>query len=159
MPRIYLVGPSQREYARQALAQAPDNAVVSITKPTRTLPQNAKMWAMLHDVVNARPEGRQWTADTWKAAFMHSLGHQCAFAEGLDGSGPFPVGFRSSHLTVQQMGDLIEVIYEYGSRHNIEWSETERSGFITSDRQGPGRAACHHSPEPPRRARNPEDTP
>lgn len=130
MPKIYLVGPSQRDYAAEALRAAPDNCVVSITKPTRTPPQNAKMWAMLRDVVNATPEGRNWTTDTWKAAFMQSLGHQVQFAEGLDGAGPFPVGFRSSHLNVAQMRDLIEVIYEYGSRHGVQWKEAKRSGFM-----------------------------
>lgn len=130
MPMIYLVGPSQREYAAKSLREAPDNAVVSIAKPTRTPPQNKKMWAMLQDVCAAKPEGRNWTRETWKAAFMQSLGHQCQFAEGLDGSGPFPVGFRSSHLTVAQMRDLIEVIYEYGSRHGVKWKEAKRSGFM-----------------------------
>jgi len=130
MPKIFLVGKSQRDYASRALAAAPDNAVASITVPKRTVPRNDKMWAMLTDVMKAKPEGRMWTKETWKAAFMQSLGHQCQFAEGLDGSGPFPVGFRSSNLTVGQMRDLIEVIYEYGSRHNVEWKETKRSGFM-----------------------------
>lgn len=130
MPKIWLIGKTQREYALSALQQAPDNAVVSITKPTRTIPQNQKMWAMLRDVSEAKPEGRNWTPDTWKSAFMQSLGHQCQFAEGLDGSGPFPVGFRSSHLNVAQMRDLIEVMYEYGTRHGVQWKETKRSGFM-----------------------------
>lgn len=130
MPKIYLVGQRQREYAAQSLVAAPANCVVSITKPTRTPPQNAKLWAMLSDVVRSEPDGRKWTADTWKAAFMQSLGYQCQFAEGLDGSGPFPIGFRSSHLNVQQMRDLIEVIYEYGARHGVEWRESERAGFM-----------------------------
>lgn len=134
MPKIYLIGQTQREYAAQALSQAPDNAVVSITAPKRSTMQNSKMWAMLQDVMRAKPEGRSWTADTWKAAFMQSLGHQCAFAEGLDGSGPFPVGFRSSNLNVKQMIDLIEVIYEYGARHGVEWRESERSGFMEDAR-------------------------
>lgn len=129
MPKIILISDTQREYARQSIDQAPAGAVVSILKPTRSNEQNAKMWAMLEDVRRAEPEGRKWTKETWKAAFMHSLGHQIHFAEGLDNSGPFPVGFRSSHLTVQQMSDLIEVIYEYGSRHGVEWRETQRSGF------------------------------
>lgn len=130
MPKIYLTGPKPRAYAAAALAQAPDNAVVSITGPKRSVDQNAKMWAMLADVVRTEPEGRKWMQDTWKAAFMHSLGHQCQFAEGLDGSGPFPVGFRSSNLLVPQMRDLIEVIYEYGSRHGVEWREAKRSGWM-----------------------------
>lgn len=129
MPRIYLVGPSQREYAALALRNAPDRAVVSITAAKRSLPQNAKMWAMLHDVATAQPEGRQWTPDTWKAAFMHATGHQVQFAEGLDGSGPFPIGFRSSGLSVDQMADLITCIQEYGDRHGVPWKETERAGW------------------------------
>lgn len=129
MPRIYLKGPSQREYARRALDAAPQDCVVSITKPSRSIPQNAMLWACLNDVSRASPEGRQWTPDTWKAAFMQSLGHQCQFAEGLDGSGPFPIGFRSSHLSKAQMADLITVILEYGDRHGVRWKERDRSGF------------------------------
>lgn len=129
MPKIILCGPSQREYAARALTQAPDGAIVTIMEAKRSNEQNAKLWAMLADVSRAEPEGRKWVSDTWKAAFMHSLGHQVQFAEGLDGSGPFPIGFRSSQMTVAQMRDLIEVIYEYGSRHGVEWRETQRSGF------------------------------
>ena len=61
---------------------------------------------------------------------MHSLGHQVLFADGLDGSGPFPVGFRTSRLTVKQMTDLIDSIYAYGSEHGVEWRETRRGGFM-----------------------------
>jgi hypothetical protein len=121
-----LRGGSQRLLAIEWIKKAPDNAVVNIREATRNADQNARMWAMLSDVSRAKPEGRQWTTDAWKAAFMHSLGHQCAFAEGLDGSGPFPIGFRTSRLTVAQMADLITVIQEYGDRHGVAWSEPER---------------------------------
>src|SRR6056297_33036 len=93
MPKIVLHGDSQRRYAHESIDAAPQGAVVSILAPTRTNEQNAKMWAMLEDLRRAEPEGRKWTKDTWKAALMHSLGHQVQFAEGLDNSGPFPVGF------------------------------------------------------------------
>lgn len=119
---IILTGPWQRKFARQLVDAAPDGAVVNVREATRNADQNAKMWAMLSDVSRAKPEGRHWTTDTWKAAFMHSLGHQIAFAEGLDGSGPFPVGFRSSHLSKRQMADLITVIAEYGDRHGVRWT-------------------------------------
>lgn len=122
---IILRGPHQRDLARSWIDIAPQNAVVNIREEARNKDQNAKMWAMLSDISRAKPEGRQWTVDTWKAAFMHSLGHQCAFAEGLDGSGPFPVGFRSSRLTVKQMADLITVIAEYGDRHGVRWTDPE----------------------------------
>ena len=121
--KVRLTGPRQRMYAHQLIDGAPDYSTVTIVGGDRTIDQNAKMWAMLTDVAMARPEGRKWPPETWKCAFMHSLGHQVQFADGLDGSGPFPLGFKTSKLNKQQMSDLIEVIYEYGSRHNVEWSE------------------------------------
>lgn len=124
---IILRGASQRSLAKKMIEQAPLDAVVTIRPATRSLDQNARLWAMLSDVSRAKPEGRQWTPETWKAAFMHYLGHQVQFCEGLDGAGPFPLGFRSSRLTVKQMADLITCVDEYGSRHGIQWSEPERA--------------------------------
>lgn len=118
-----LRGPSQRRFAKEMIDAAPDDAVVNIRAATRSTDQNAKLWAMLSDVARAKPEGRHWTTDTWKAAFMNALGHQCQFAEGLDGSGPFPVGFRSSKMNKAQMSDMITMIYEYGDRHGVVWTE------------------------------------
>jgi hypothetical protein len=120
---VILRGDLQRSIAHDMVSKAPQDAVVTIKEATRNLDQNARMWAMLSDVSRAKPEGRMWPPETWKAAFMHSLGHQCRFAEGLDGSGPFPIGFRTSRLTVRQMADLITVIAEYGDRHGVQWSE------------------------------------
>ena len=120
---IILVGAAQRNLAKSLIDQAPRGAVVNVREATRNRDQNAKMWAMLSDVSRAKPEGRMWPPETWKSAFMHSLGHQCRFADGLDGSGPFPLGFRSSRLSVGQMADLITVIAEYGDRHAGRWTD------------------------------------
>lgn len=130
MSRFKLISPHVRSNAIAAINDAPDGWIVTISEPKRSLEANSKMWAMLADVANARPEGRQWTPETWKCAFLHSLGHQVRFAEGLDGSGPFPMGFSSSALTVKQMADLITVISEYGDRHGVEWSEVMQGGFM-----------------------------
>ena len=127
MPRIILRGGSQKAYAHRAIDEAPVNAVVSILAATRSNEQNSKLWAMLEDVRRTEPEGRKWPRETWKAAFMHALGHVIEWQPGLDDSGPFPAGFRSSHLNVEQMSNLIEFIYEYGARHDVEWRETERA--------------------------------
>lgn len=120
---VILRGDPQKALAKQMIDRAPADAVVTIREATRNLDQNARMWAMLSDVSRAKPEGRHWTPETWKSAFMHSLGHQVQFCEGLDGSGPFPLGFRSSRLTVKQMADLITVIQEYGDRHGVVWTD------------------------------------
>ena len=120
---IRLIGDAQRRLACDMIGKAPDMAIITIKPETRNADQNALMWVLLSDVSRAKPEGRKWVPETWKCAFMQSLGHQCQFAEGLDGSGPFPVGFKSSRLSVKHMADLITVIQEYGDRHSIAWSE------------------------------------
>jgi hypothetical protein len=122
-----------RDNAIEAIRAAPPGWRVLVSPPLRTVDQNSKLWAMLNDVARAKPEGRQWPPETWKAAFMHSLGHQVLFADGLDGSGPFPVGFRTSRMTVKQMIDLIDSIYAYGSEHGVEWRETRAGGFLERD--------------------------
>ena len=118
---IRLTGPSQRAYAKRLIDAAPDYAMVTIKAGDRTLEQNAKMWAMLTDISRAKPEGRNWAPETWKAAFMHALGHQVQFAEGLDGTGPFPLGFRSSKLSKPQMSLMIEYMFEYAARHGVKF--------------------------------------
>ena len=129
MTSFTLISPRVRQNALEAVRSAPDGWLVTIKEPKRSTAQNSRLWAMLADVANARPEGRQWTPETWKSAFLHSLGHQVRFAEGLDGSGPFPMGFSSSALNVKQMADLITVISEYGDRHGVEWSEVYKGGW------------------------------
>ncbi|WP_226552939.1 recombination protein NinB [Celeribacter naphthalenivorans] len=119
---IILRGRSQRQFAHTLLDKAPADAIVNIRKATRTVDQNAKMWAMLSDVSRARPEGRICTPETWKCLFMHALGHETRFELGLNGE-PFPVGFRSSSLNKEQMSDLIEFIYAWGSERGVVWTE------------------------------------
>lgn len=125
--RVILIGHSQRAYAKRLIDEAAPRSVVTFAAPRRSTEQNSRMWAMISDVRKAQPEGRQHTDEVWKCLFMHSLGYESAFAMGLNGE-PFPIGFRSSRLSVEQMSDLIEVIYEYGARHGVVWSEPERKG-------------------------------
>lgn len=129
MSRFILINDIVRGNAVGAVKNAPLKYLVTVSEPKRSTEANAKMWAMLADVARAKPEGRQWVKETWKAAFMHYLGHQVQFAEGLDNTGPFPIGFRSSSLSVKQMNDLITVIQQYGDEHGVEWRETRDGGF------------------------------
>ncbi len=125
MSRFILHSDRIRRNAMQAIADAPDGYVVTVAEAKRSGEQNNLLWALLTEIAQAKPEGRQWTPETWKSAFMHFLGHQVMFAEGLDGSGPFPLGFRSSQLTKKQMTDLIECIYAYGAEHGVAFSHEQ----------------------------------
>ena len=130
MTRFVLSSPRIRANAIAAIMAAGDGEIVTLSKATRSSRSNALMWCLLNDLARAKPEGRQWTPETWKSALMHSLGHQIMFCEGLDGAGPFPMGFRSSQLNAAQMGDLIMTIQKYGDEHGVKWTETEKGGFM-----------------------------
>jgi hypothetical protein len=120
---IRLTTPLARARALGLVDRAPDGAVVNIRPANRTTEQNAKMWAMLSDVSRAKPDGRELTPEVWKSLFLHALGHAQRFEMALDGNGVVPVGFRSSRLTKDQMSELIEMIYEFGARHDVRWSD------------------------------------
>lgn len=111
-----------RETAHRMVDAAPMAAVMNIRPATRSNEQNAMMWALLSDVSRAKPEGRELTPEVWKSLFLHALGHTQRFEQALDSNGVVPVGFRSSRLTKEQMSDLIEMIFEYGARHGVRWS-------------------------------------
>jgi hypothetical protein len=122
---IRLIGPTQREHAKAMIDAAPTGHVVTIRAPHRSLDQNAKLWAMLTDVAMAEPDGRRHSPETWKALFMHALGHQARFLQGLDGE-VFPIGFRSSKLSVREMADLISFIDAWGTQKGVKWREVRQ---------------------------------
>ena len=120
---IILRGLEQRALACGIIKAAPVDAVVTVKPAARSADQNAKLWAMLSDIARAKPEGRVMTPEMWKAAMMNALGHEILWQPGIDNGPPFPAGFRSSRLSKAQMGDLLEFITEYGTRHGVKWSD------------------------------------
>jgi len=115
---IRLAGPTQRARAHELVDAAPDRAIVNIRPETRSNEQNALLWSLLSAVSRAKPDGRTHTPDIWKCLFMQACGHAVQFEVGLDGA-PFPLGFRSSRMTKEQMTDLIEFIFQYCAEKGI----------------------------------------
>lgn len=120
---IRLIGPSQRAYAKQQIDAAPANFICKIAEETRRDQQNRKMHAMIADIRRQVPEMAAYSAEDVKARFLHALGAEMRFLPELEGAGMFPVGLRSSLLTVSQFAALIEIFYEWGARHGVQWSE------------------------------------
>ena len=128
MGRAYLIlSQSTRERAHHWVDQAPDGSRLEFRQPKRSLPQNAKMWAMLTEVACQKEHcGRRYTADEWKALFMHALGRETRFIPALDGQGFLPLGQSSSELSKVEMTELIEFIIAWGAQNGVVFSdETE----------------------------------
>lgn len=122
---IKLVGGEQRQRAQKLILRAPDGYVVTISEPTRTLDQNAMLWACLGDIARAEPDGRVMTAEQWKCAFMDAADFKPEFVPALEGNGFICLGYKSSRLTKAQFSDLIECILEFGARKGVRWTLPE----------------------------------
>lgn len=127
-------------------AVAGDELVIKVDELTRTLPQNDKMWAMLTDIANqvgwhrARwrgdrcledghyvnleqdPRATQLTTEEFKDVLTAALVRPRMFGS-IDGGGIVAVGLRTSKMKKAKMRELIELIYAFGSQHEVEWTE------------------------------------
>lgn len=96
--------------------------VITISERTRSLEQNALMWACLHDV-SAQVEwyGRKLTTEEWKCVFSAVLNRQ-ETVPGIDG-GFVVLGKSTSKMRVGEMRDLITLIHSFGIEHNVRFSD------------------------------------
>ena len=125
MPQtIILTGERQRAYAKQCIDAAPVGYAIRIAERTRTDDQNAKLHAMLADIRNQVPAMAAFSIEQMKLRFMDAFGSEVVYLPKLEGSGMFPVGQRTSKLSVKQFAGLVELVYKYGAEHSIVWSET-----------------------------------
>lgn len=122
---IRLVGDVQRQYAKYRIEAAPDGYVCKIAAETRRDAQNRKLWPMLQDLQAQVPALSTFSLDDIKLRFLNALGVEMRFLPALEGEGMFPIGLRSSTLTVAQFSALVELIYAFGAKHDVRWSGPE----------------------------------
>lgn len=103
--------------------QSPIGTRVEFKASKRTLPQNARMWAMLTEVSRQATHcERKFTPDQWKVLFMQAWGREVAFLPALDGQTMIP-DYRSSDLSKQEMTELIEFMFAWGAENGIRFTE------------------------------------
>ena len=119
---IFLSGPRQRSYAKTCIDMAPEDFFCQIKQKTRTLEQNAMLWALLADVAKqVNWHGQFLTSDEWKDVMSASLKQQ-KVVPGID-SGFVVIGARTSKMGKKEMSDLCELILAFGTQHDVIWSE------------------------------------
>lgn len=123
MSYFRLAHPEARRRACEAIQNAPDGHIVKISDPTRTLEQNAALWAMLGDVSRQVDwYGRKLTPEDWKHVFSSSL-RKLEVVPNLDGTGFVALGQSTSKMTKREFSDLLELIAAFGAERGVEWSD------------------------------------
>lgn len=121
--QVRLIGDTQRAYAKRCIDDAPASWVMKLGEETRRDIQNRKLWPMLADLQRQVPDMATYSTEDIKLRFLNALGTEMRFLPALEGAGAFPVGMKSSVLTVSQFSALIELIYAFGAKHGVHWSD------------------------------------
>ena len=119
---FFLINPQVKQNAIQAIKMASEDMICEIKKKTRSLEQNAKMWAMLAEVSDqVNWYGNKLTSDEWKDVFSASLKSQ-KVVPGIDG-GFVVCGQRTSKMTKSEMAELIELMMAFGAERGVKFSD------------------------------------
>lgn len=95
--------------------------VLEVKPSTRSLEQNARLWAMLSDISRQVDwYGRKLTPDEWKHVFSAALKKQ-EVVTGIDG-GFVVLGLSTSKMTKAEMSDLQTLIEAFGAERNVRFS-------------------------------------
>ena len=118
-----MVHPTARINAIAAVRAAPEGYVVEVKPPTRSLEQNARLWAMLTDVSEQVDwYGRKLSPEDWKDVFSASL-KKARVVPTIDGDGFVPLGMRTSQMTKREFGDLMELIDAFAAERGVIFTE------------------------------------
>jgi hypothetical protein len=108
----------------KSMLMAGQRVVVEIKPETRTLAQNARLWAMLTDVAKqVNWYGRKLSQEEWKHVFTASLAKQNV-VPGIDG-GFVVLGKSTSKMTKPEMSELQQLIEAFGAQQGVRFTAQE----------------------------------
>ena len=95
--------------------------VVEVREETRSLAQNARLWAMLSDISKqVEWYGQKLTAEEWKDIFSAAL-KRTKVVPGLDG-GFVVCGQSTSRMTIAEMVELQELMEAFGAERGVRFT-------------------------------------
>lgn len=94
---------------------------LELRERTRSDEQNDALHGLIAQILKQRPtlNGLVMDKDSYKATFMHACGHEVRLLPTLDGSSFFPIGLKTSSLTVSECSDLITWILKWCAEQGL----------------------------------------
>jgi hypothetical protein len=108
----------------KAMLMAGHRMVVEVKPETRSLEQNARLWAMLTDISNQVDwYGQRLTKEEWKDVFSAAM-KRTKVVPGLDG-GFVVCGQSTSKMTRAEMSDMQQLMEAFGAERGVRFSASE----------------------------------
>lgn len=112
-----------RDRAIKAIKAAPDGMVVTIKPAKRSSAQNARMWAMLHEIATqVEWHGTYLQPEDWKAIFSATL-HGMRVVPNLENNGFVALGQSTRAMTKKEFQDIFLLIEKFGAEHDVKFED------------------------------------
>jgi hypothetical protein len=116
---LILAGQRERAKATAWIASAPVNTRIEFKAPRRSIDQNSLLWARLTEIAQAVDwYGQKLSAEDWKDVFTASL-RKARVVPGIDPGTYVPLGMRTSDMSKDEMGLLLDLIDAFGASHGV----------------------------------------
>lgn len=120
---IVLRGKADRERAIRWIGGIPDGSRIEFKAPSRSQDQNALMWARLETIAEQVDwYGEKLSKEDWKEIFSASL-RKARVVPGIDGTGFVVLGLRTSDMSKEEFGALLDLIDAFAAERGVVFDE------------------------------------
>lgn len=103
----------------------PEGTTVEFRAPRRSNDQNALMWSLLTQISKQVDwYGTKLSNEDWKDILTASL-RRTRVVPGIDAGTFVPLGMRTSQMTKEELGELLELVYAFGAERGVHFRELE----------------------------------
>lgn len=116
---IILLDAARRQRAKQAIDEAPEGYAVTISEPTRSLDQNARLWACLTEISRQVVwHGKKLDPEAWKIVFSSAI-RKLDVVPNLDGTGFVALGNSTSRMSKREFADMLALIDAFAAERGV----------------------------------------
>lgn len=120
---LILTGEAARKAACREILAAPEGYAVTIGEKTRSLDQNALLWALLSDLAEQTDwHGMKLAPEEWKDLLSAGL-TKSKVVPNIEGNGFVILGQRTSKMGKREFSDLCELILAFGAERGVRFSD------------------------------------
>lgn len=122
---VQIKSQADRNLIARWAAGVPLGTSVEFRAPRRSNDQNNMLWSLLEQISKQIEwYGQKLSAESWKDLFSASY-RKYHVVPGIDPGTVVPLGMRTSQMTKEELGELLELIMAFGAERGVKFREFE----------------------------------